>query len=484
MARLIRISELALPLVFLGVVVAFAGATLATTEMTRRIDSCSDTIVRDSAPSLAELGSARGKVRETEFLLDDFLYERRRGLATSSAVVTHARQNLNDSVDAYLRLPELPGERPVAARVRTELARFNASFDGTLELADRGRPFAAHDQMLGQLAPAGDRLDASLLDAIDYNTLEEASLGEEIKSTRRRGIVTAAVLDGIVGIGAGVAALLLRRSRIRQRELEEAQRVFAERRAAELDAFAGRVAHDLRNPLHSLRLAIGMAEADVPMPDRARDRLARAHRAVDSMQEILDALLRFARAGAASQRGARANARDAFAEIAPELEEEATAARIELRIEPPPALEVACDRGVLLSIVGNLARNAIRHMGDRPERRVRIRADARGEVLRIEVEDTGPGLPAGMEGAVFEPFVRAAGAGTVGIGLGLATVKRLAEGHGGRVGVRSRPGVGALFWCEIPRAAEGPPATGREPPVRGTPRREDAAEAPEVPPLA
>ena len=72
--------------------------------------------------------------------------------------------------------------------------------------------------------------------------------------------------------------------------------------------------------------------------------------------------------------------------------------------------------------------------------------------VRLIVEDSGPGIPAGMEHAIFEPYVRASATDEDGIGLGLATVKRIVESRAGRVGVSSSPRLGAMFWVELPLA--------------------------------
>jgi len=76
--------------------------------------------------------------------------------------------------------------------------------------------------------------------------------------------------------------------------------------------------------------------------------------------------------------------------------------------------------------------------------------------VRVEVEDTGPGLPPGIEHSIFEPYVRAPGVTQPGLGLGLATVKRFADSHGGAVGVL-RAEAGTVFWFELPRAPDLPP---------------------------
>lgn len=67
----------------------------------------------------------------------------------------------------------------------------------------------------------------------------------------------------------------------------------------------------------------------------------------------------------------------------------------------------------------------------------------------------GPGLTAGEARRVFDPFVRANVPGVSGIGLGLATVSRIAKAHGGRAGVESVKGKGSVFWFEIPSPPQG-----------------------------
>lgn len=121
----------------------------------------------------------------------------------------------------------------------------------------------------------------------------------------------------------------------------------------------------------------------------------------------------------------------------------------EVLVDPFEDCDAACAPGVLASILSNLVRNGIRYIGDRPRKVVRVSVQHRGAVVRVEVEDTGPGLPSGMGSSVFEPYVRGQ-ANTPGLGLGLATVKRLAEGYGGSVGVLSRAGEGCTFWFELP----------------------------------
>jgi signal transduction histidine kinase len=123
---------------------------------------------------------------------------------------------------------------------------------------------------------------------------------------------------------------------------------------------------------------------------------------------------------------------------------------IQLVLEAPQPIYVPCAPGVVTSIAQNLVRNAIKYMGARPTRRITVRASTIGQVARLEVEDTGPGIPPDIQATLFEPFVRGRHDQVPGSGLGLATVKRLVESHHGRVGFKSTVGVGTLFWVELP----------------------------------
>jgi signal transduction histidine kinase len=106
-------------------------------------------------------------------------------------------------------------------------------------------------------------------------------------------------------------------------------------------------------------------------------------------------------------------------------------------------------------------------MGDAPVRRITIRARKLDSFSRVEVEDSGPGVPAQLQERIFDPYVRGAESTTPGLGLGLATVRRLAEAHGGAAGLRGDLPSGSLFWFELPTAPET--ATGRTAAAR-TPR--------------
>lgn len=110
---------------------------------------------------------------------------------------------------------------------------------------------------------------------------------------------------------------------------------------------------------------------------------------------------------------------------------------------------------MLVSILSNLVSNAIKYMGDAPLKRVMVRSSIKGKAVRIEVRDTGPGVPPELRVRVFDPYVRGVSSSIPGMGLGLATVRRLTEAHGGTVGLEPNAGVGgSVFWFELPLVPE------------------------------
>jgi signal transduction histidine kinase len=93
----------------------------------------------------------------------------------------------------------------------------------------------------------------------------------------------------------------------------------------------------------------------------------------------------------------------------------------------------------------------MKYLGDVPPQTIEVRVLEENGLVHFEVEDNGPGIPPHLSEKIFDPHVRAHGTTKPGIGLGLATVKRLALAHGGEVGVRPKPERGSVFWFKLPR---------------------------------
>jgi signal transduction histidine kinase len=122
------------------------------------------------------------------------------------------------------------------------------------------------------------------------------------------------------------------------------------------------------------------------------------------------------------------------------------AGRIEVVRELDPDLPpVAIDGRLVRQAVLNVAVNAVQAMSRGG--RLTVRALRDGGAAVVEIEDTGDGIPDEVRERIFEPFFTTKASGT---GLGLAVVRRIVEGHGGEIRVRTRPGAGTTFSLRFP----------------------------------
>ncbi len=126
--------------------------------------------------------------------------------------------------------------------------------------------------------------------------------------------------------------------------------------------------------------------------------------------------------------------------------------RVRIRVEPPAdKLRVVCDAGVIRRVLTNLVVNAVKFTPSSGQIAVSVRGN--GSEVKVEVVDTGPGIPPEYHQKVFEKYgqVEAARHGAKhSTGLGLTFCKLAVEAHGGQVGLESAAGAGSTFWIVLP----------------------------------
>ena len=126
------------------------------------------------------------------------------------------------------------------------------------------------------------------------------------------------------------------------------------------------------------------------------------------------------------------------------------AAEVELRLDPQ-ADRVLIDRIQIQQVILNLVRNALEAMTDSPVRQLRISSSAEGELVRVTVEDSGPGLADDVAAQLFQPFVSTK---TAGMGLGLSICHTIVNGHGGRIWAEGSALGGTAFHFTLIEAGE------------------------------
>ena len=212
------------------------------------------------------------------------------------------------------------------------------------------------------------------------------------------------------------------------------------------------LAHELRNPLGSSRLALQLLrERGDLRPSRVADSIERA---LNRASELLDDALvsiRLHDVGLAQYE--TIDVAELLGELVADTAAEAEAK--EERIFVEGAATLSGDRRALGSALSNLLRNAVKfsHQGGS----IHLRAKTTKGAVVIEIEDSCGGLPEGAVKKLFDPYVQL-GADRSGFGLGLAIAEQAAQAHGGALRVHDLPGKGCVFVLDVPLMPRAPSA--------------------------
>ena len=233
--------------------------------------------------------------------------------------------------------------------------------------------------------------------------------------------------------------------------------------------FLAAASHDILQPLNAARLyASSLTEAASQAGSAERADLARnVDLSLEAVEEILGALLDMSRldAGATRPEVADVPIADLMHMLEIEFAPIARSKGLELRFAPT-SLAIRTDRRLMRRLLQNLVSNALKYT---LKGRVLVGCRRSGGAARIEVWDTGLGIPADRQRVVFEEFQRLDQGARVarGLGLGLSIVERLSRVLGHPVGLNSRPGQGSVFFVTAPLgdAAMSTPAEDGAPPV-------------------
>ncbi|MEW6447904.1 MAG: two-component system histidine kinase PnpS [Bacillota bacterium] len=241
--------------------------------------------------------------------------------------------------------------------------------------------------------------------------------------------------------GPGVVVVL--RDITEQRRLEQVR-----------SEFVANVSHELRTPLTAIRGFVEtLREGTVEDPAKAKEFLEIIESETKRLEKLIEDLLSLSRLE--DRRTAfirqQVNIGDVVARLLPVFQKRAQAQNIKLLVEVPPDLPtILADPELIGQVFANLIDNALKFT---PEGEIRIKATASPGRIRVDVEDTGIGIPEESLPRVFERFYRvdkARSRASGGTGLGLSIVKHIVEAHGGRVSAESELGKGSRFSFYLP----------------------------------
>ncbi len=442
--------KLLLGVAVMAAIILVQGVLSATLNV--RADTEAQKLFATSLASVEQVSRIAHDIDEERILVNEHILESDpAGMAPIESRLADLRRDAREARQHYHPAVLLSGEGALWAQAQRLNARFEARLDDVLALSHADQDGEARARLAAGQKEQID-LDSKLVDLIHMNLMGANRAMQGVRTLQRR----VEELQWGTRI-AGLSILLLfgvwgTRRIVRYEKQITDYALEIEERNRDLDAFAGRVAHDLRNALSPIVLSPAMLKAasgSAKQVERIADRIERCS---DRALGVVDSLLAFSRAIQASgdERGPLAAAiRSVQEELAPQI----VRLGVSFTVGEVPDMHVRCSPGLLHAVLANLCGNAVKYLERQPERRVRVSACTEGSLCRVEVEDTGPGIAKDMQTHIFEPFFRVPGSVAHGTGIGLATVRRIVDARGGRIEVHSDLGHGCRFVVWLPLAA-------------------------------
>jgi signal transduction histidine kinase len=443
-------GKLAVGLVLIAVLFLVQGAF--NTSLTSRDQREAQDLFANSLASIVEVARIARDVDQQRIVVDNHVFEKEAtDMAADEQRLARITHDIQSAKVTYHPLTELPNEAQIWRAAQTSLDRFEAIVVAVVELSRKNRDDEARALMTTALGDYAS-LNHQLGNLIQLNRAGAFDAIDRVRALEKKTLI---VLfgSGLIGVGLVLLVGWWGGREIASHDQHVARHAAElEARNRDLDAFAGRVAHDLKNALGPIMMAPGLIRRSSPEPSRVHEIAERTERATARAAAVVDALLAFSRASSANENDEFGSLRTAVKDVIEELSPLVVRLDVTIQAENVPDVYVACSPGLLHILLANLCGNAVKFLEGRPERRVGISTGVENSSCRIDVDDTGPGIPEAAQDRLFEPFYRVEGTRVPGTGIGLATARRIVESRGGRITVTSTLGRGSRFSVWLPLA--------------------------------
>jgi two-component system, OmpR family, sensor kinase len=407
-------------------------------------------IQKHTLVSVRLIGRIAVDVQREQVLLTYHVFEKGSSkMGTLEERLQAVRDDYRDAASEYAPHATRNGEWFVWDQLEREVDAVRHLDDRALDLSRANRDAEAASKLL-DAKPLFDAIGRKASALVDINevAVNRAAVNAAARHRRDAWIqhaLTAGILVVVVLGGYWVTRHVVHA----QRDLERVNGKL-ETKNRELDAFAGRVAHDLRNPLNAIQLTSERLTLQLPQSASLTEPISRS---VMRIGRLIDDLLLLSRSRVATPKPTP-TMQIGFSieqDLAPIVE----AANGTLRVSLEPA-EILCTEGLLKQALCNLGENAMKyHRADvAPVVEMLGRVDV--EYYSIQVSDNGIGMTTDETSRVFEPFFRGERVRAIpGTGLGLSIVQRVVEADGGQITLSSRPEQGTTFVIALPLARRG-----------------------------
>lgn len=343
-------------------------------------------------------------------------------------------------------------------RLRQEVAQHGRLYDRVATGPNEHDEWTRLQELLHRL-PVRDpadgesarRLDEAIDRSVDLLVNLNMAAGQDhlaaIRAAHRRAIWSDVLAGAVVLVVVTLISAWLLRVLARQRRLILRQLRFLDEKNADLEAFAGRAAHDLRSPMNPIRGFADLILEAPSLPENVARMAGRIRRSVDRMARVVDDML------ALSVSGRPPEGHSASSAVVERVLEEMGADLQDVEVVTKLAGgQVRCAEGTLSQILRNLLGNAIKFRSNARPLRVVVETRDVGPAVELAVEDNGIGMDRECARRVFEPFYRGSNHREApGHGLGLAIVERLTRALGGSCELSSALDQGTRIVVRLPR---------------------------------